>query len=1063
MSRAELEIRLWGPITVLESGAPVDLPPSRKARALLAYLVATGRPHGRSSLCDLLWDDVDDPRAGLRWALSKLRPVVDRTERRRIVTFRDRVEFDADAAAIDLHRVRSEIPDDPSEAPVEALEAALGGFRGDFLEDLELPRCHQWEAWRMGMREDMRKLQLSILVALTGRLRGDPNAALPHAFARLRLEPFSEDAHIVAMELLGDLGRLDQALEVFERCRRTLSRELGTAPSPALGAARRRLRHRAAGGLGVEGSAEEAPKRVAGVLTNFPAPEGLPEPGPEDPPLVGRADEFEVLARIAQGGEGDEPTAALITGEPGIGKTRLLRELVGQVRSKGKWVLGAPVFESEEIRPYGPWIDLIRSLPDGVMDDDVRRNLSALLTAPGPSPPDHGPAARTRIFESVARLLVGLATPRNPGLVVLDDVQWLDASSAALLHYVVRAAGKAPLALALAAREEEIEEGSAPARVLRSLDEGGRLRRIPLRRLDSSETATLVRAVDDAADSSRIFATSEGNPLFALAMAGSLRESLGRASGSVEEELSFRLERLDPEARSLLPWAAALGRAFDVPTLVRVTDRPDPEIVAALDRLERRGILRASGPDRYDFTHSLLRRTAYRRLSEPMRRAVHRSIARTLDDARSREASTASAVAHHAELGGLPALAARSCAEAAEHSLWLFAFDEAAELVSRGLEQLGDLPDETRIPLEMGLLRIYGFRSMRGLRPEDVEARVQRVTGEAVASGLTPVVALGHATLMELQYQRGALAQAARSSVSAADAGREGEPAAAIRALTETATCLLLLDQAPDDARRLASEAFDLAEEHDVEMDVLALARAFLHHHDGELEAACRAFQDVIRLGRKNRDRWWECPALTRMAIVELDRGDPEAALARAREAEALSERLGDEAEAAFARGLGAVARCLGAATGSWGQEAGTLEDRDEPVDGAASGDASGSMPEEEGALRAVDEALEELRNLDSLWAIGQLQAYAAEVELRGGRAGASGERAEEAVGAARTLEQPSLLAVGRSLLARSTALEGSAEAAARQLADYEAPAVPRHLSARARRSLRQARDAVSR
>jgi hypothetical protein len=72
-------------------------------------------------------------------------------------------------------------------------------------------------------------------------------------------------------------------------------------------------------------------------------------------------------------------------------------------------------------------------------------------------------------------------------------------------------------------------------------------------------------------------------------------------------------EEWDPEARSLLPWVAALGRAFDVPTLVQVMDRPAPEIVEAIDRLERRGILRATGPDRYDFTHSLLRQAAYRR------------------------------------------------------------------------------------------------------------------------------------------------------------------------------------------------------------------------------------------------------------------------------------------------------------------------------------------------------------------------------------------------------------------------------------------------------------------
>jgi len=1040
MSPQQLEILLLGPLEVRGSGVRLDLPPSKKARALLAYLVASGRPHARSSLCALLWQEVNDPRAGLRWALSKLRTVVDQGESSRIVTSGDRVEFQGGEGEVDLHRIRSAISDGPATASLDALKEAQQAFRGEFLEGLDLPSCHRFEAWCLGMRERLRLRHVSVLAALTHRLRDTPEEALPHALARLALDPFAEEAHIAAMDLLGDLGRVDRALEVYEGCRRMLSDHLEVPPSEELESARRRLgtptrpRPVAAGSPEGGGGGEREASRI---LATLPQPEGLPAIGEEDPILVGREEEVEALRRIVRGAgsgadtgaeSGGRPTVVLLTGEPGIGKTRLLREMVGDVRSLGGWTLSGQVFETEEVRPYGAWAEMLRQLPPGLLDTRMRRALSGLLTGPAElrSP---GPTERTQLFDAVRLLLERLARARGPGLLVLDDVQWLDASSAALLHYVTRTLGSSPLVLALSAREEEIPPGSSTARALKALNDAGILQRIPLRRLDADETGALVRSVDRSLDPEPVFATSEGNPFFALAVAASLRDGVPSTPATIQEELQDRLARLDASALSLLPWAAALGRAFDVPTLERVLERSTPEIVEAIDGLERRGILRARGGDRYDFTHSLLRQAAYRRPSEPARRAIHRRIAQAMDRMDPGEGREPGAMAYHAELGGLPGLSVQACIEAAEQSLWMFALDEAAELVERGLAQVDGLSDEVRVPLEMGLLRIYSFRSMRERRPQGVEERVERVTEEARASGALRIVAIGHALLMDLQYQRGAFHEAARSSVRSADAGRESEPDTAIRALSETAACLLLLDQAPDDARRLAEEAFDLADEHGIETDVVWLARALLRHQEGDLDGASFAFGEVIRLGRRARDRWWECPALTRMVMVELDRGEPGGALALAREAEEQARRMDDDPQAAFARALGALA------------EAG------DPADPALD--------------EALDEALEELRGLDSLWKIGHVQSYAAELELERGRADVARRRAEETLAAARVLDRPSLLAVAQALLARCAVLEGCPEEAARYL---EAPEItrPHHrLSHRARQVVRRAREAV--
>lgn len=1044
MSPSQLDIRLLGPVEVRGDGTPRALPPSRKARALLGYLVATRRPHGRSELCDLLWEGAEDPRGSLRWALTKLRSVVDGGDQPRIVTSGDRVAFDCEDVQVDVHQVRCVTPD----GPLQALERAVGAFQGEFLEDLDALDGHDFQTWCLGVREDLRSHHLMLRKGLVDRLRGEPEAALPHALARVRLDPFAEAGYVDAMDLLRELGSMDRALALYERCRRILDEEFGAAPSHELEEARRRIEAPAQASRradeadvpgGVAGRASgtgREPRALASALATLPTPEGLPEPGPDDPPLVGRSRERRALSRALRAvGERSEQGAVLLTGEPGIGKTRLLRELVGEVRATGGWVLCGPVFEAEGIRPYGPWTDLIRTVPAAARGGDLQRDLSPLLADPAHRERGEGPSEQARLFEAVARLLERLASARSPGLVVLDDLHWLDPSSAALLHYVARRRIDAPLLLALAAREEEMEEASAQARALRSLSRAGRLRRIVLGRLGAAETERLVQSISARADAERIISASEGNPLFALALLAAQREGVADAPTTIEEELSHRLQRLDAGDRSLLPWAAALGRAFDVTRLVQVMDRSTAEVVDSLARLERRGILRPAGADRYDFSHSLLRQAAYRRVPEPGRRAVHRTIALVLARSEEEGRGAPAIVAHHADLGGLRELAARSYLAGAEHALWLLSLDEAGDQVTRGLDQVASLADGTRIPLEMELLRVYGFRNMRDRRPPDLETRVRRVTEEARKAELTGTVSVGHAVLTELEYQRGAFSEAAESSRRSARAGIDSEPHTAIRALAETGACLLLLDHAPEDARRLTAEAFSLAGRHGLELDVVALARALLQHRDGELDEAVRSFEEVILLGRRNRDRWWESPALIRMVMVELDRDDPDAASGRAREAEDLAEQVGDEPEAVFARALAAVA--------------------DERI--AARAGASASEPG-----HAVEEALRRLRTLDSLWHVGHVQAYAAEVDLRNECPDAARERAEEAAEAARALNLPSLRAHARALLAQAAAVRGSMDEAARHLDAPEVARPPHPLSHRARRTLRRVREMVS-
>src|SRR5947209_9897173 len=124
-----LEIRLLGELEVVRDGSAVPLPASRKSRALLAFLAATARPHLRARLCELLWDGPDDPRAALRWSLTKIRPILDDDGVARIAADHEQVSFEPAGALVDLASLRAETGTDAGSLSIEALTRAAARFR----------------------------------------------------------------------------------------------------------------------------------------------------------------------------------------------------------------------------------------------------------------------------------------------------------------------------------------------------------------------------------------------------------------------------------------------------------------------------------------------------------------------------------------------------------------------------------------------------------------------------------------------------------------------------------------------------------------------------------------------------------------------------------------------------------------------------------------------------------------------------------------------------------------------------------------------------------------------
>ncbi len=675
-----LELRFLGEMEVVKGGERVELPPSKKTRALLAYLVLTGRAHRRDRLCQLLWEDADDPKGALRWSLSRLRVVVDEPGLARIAGSRERVSFEAHGARVDIVELKRLLAAGLSGAPLAELEAWARGFRGELLEGLGLEDLLELQAWCLAEREEARRLRAALLRALVARLEKDPAAALPHARDLVVVEPLDRSANASLVRLLGAAGRLAEAEQHYESVRR-LDAELGRPPAPDVEEAWRAAR---AGG-------------TARAAVSAPPPPAAPA----EAVLVGRRDEKARLVRLLAETVRDRRLhAVLLTGEPGIGKTRLLEELCRSARAQGATVLEGPAFEAEAGRPFAPWLEILRQLPPEALAR-AGGELSTLLPELSPA---GAPPTRDRVFTAVVELLSERAASAPPLVLALDDVHWLDSASAELLHAVARLGRPLPILLLLAARAGELYDNEAVQRTLRGLRELRLLEEMRLRPLNVEETRDLVEETAPGANVRALHAESGGNPLLALEMARALAEPRPepRAEpGTVTGLVRGRVERLSPEAVDVLRWSALFERGIDVARLGALMALPLDRLLGALTLLERHALLRVregSGRGNYDFAHEVVRRAVSSELTQPRRRLMHRRIAEHLETAESRDA-TAAELAHHAALAGEHALAAEACVRAGRLFLRQCANEEAWAMARRGRKHAAEVDEPRRSAL----------------------------------------------------------------------------------------------------------------------------------------------------------------------------------------------------------------------------------------------------------------------------------------------------------------------------------------------------------------------------
>ncbi len=677
---------------------------SLRLQRFLALIALRRNPQHRSRLAFELWPDSDERQA--RTNLRKL-----------LHDFRHSLPDTDEFVEIDNETVRW-IQTGPSEVDVLRfhdamaagdLELATRLYSGDLL-----PACY--DDWVLDERAKLRDEVYGALVQLTEEAAEHDNhkTIIRHTQSIIDLEPTDEAAVRYQMEAHIALGDRAAALRSYHRYAEVLDRDLGVAPGDAIEAIYQDLQAGAPNRDDVQG------ENLAPVAES---------------PFVGRDLEWKQLYEIWNTARECGAHLALVTGEPGIGKSRLALELGRRVRAEGHVVASARAYEAAGRLPWGPVVDLLRSNAlrshidtlDTVWRAELARLLPELLDSPQSSAPSQSGdlTQRHRLFDAVRRAIVVGDRPR---LLIIDDLQWCDAETIELIGFVVRSGQNSPILIVGTVRSEEVSKQHPLVGLIDALNHDQAVTTVPLDRLDESTTAMLaarLRAEDtiDPELAARLWSETEGNPLFVIeAIRAGISSDEGKAvlTPTMRAVLGARLGQLTEGTRRLTEVAAVIGRPFSISLMVLATGIDEHELVDHIDELWRRRIIRDQGLT-YDFSHDKLRAVALEMVSPARRRQLHRAVAKAITAELQNDIGAASPqLAAHYDQAGMVEPAIDAYRAAGARAVAVSALDEAVAMFRRALSLLAELPTsgdrdalelDIRIALGSPLVALEGYGS----------------------------------------------------------------------------------------------------------------------------------------------------------------------------------------------------------------------------------------------------------------------------------------------------------------------------------------------------------------
>jgi ATP/maltotriose-dependent transcriptional regulator MalT len=467
--------------------------------------------------------------------------------------------------------------------------------------------------------------------------------------------------------------------------------------------------------------------------------------------FVGRLSELAELELAEREAADGRPALVLLGGESGVGKTRLVAEF--EQRVPDALVLrGESVEPGEGELPYAPLLSALRPLVRerhpalDRLSPGSRAQLATLLPALGDAPERSRPPRETdqiRLFEALLELL-DLLSESQPVVLILEDVHWADRSTRTFVAFLARSLRQERVLLLLTYRSDELHRRHALRPLLAELDRLERAVPIELERLDRAELAEVLAGIlgeapgDQLVD--RLFARSEGNPLYTEELLAAGLDGRGSAPQSLRDAFMLRIERLCDDAR-IAARAVAVGRSLDGPTIAAVVGFDGERLYAALREAVAEQVLVAGTDDAFRFRHALLREALYDDLLPGERVELHLMLARALEQRPSGEATEVervTTIATHYAAAGDQTAALRATVSAALAAQRVQAYGEVAEAAERALELWPRVPEDARAELELDHVGLLA-----------VAARAQGVAGDR-NRGLQ----LWHRALEELDPER---------------------------------------------------------------------------------------------------------------------------------------------------------------------------------------------------------------------------------------------------------------------------------------------------------------------
>jgi ABC-type oligopeptide transport system substrate-binding subunit/DNA-binding SARP family transcriptional activator len=649
-----------GTLDIRHDGQQLPKPATLKSQSLLAYLILhRHRPQSRDRLVGLFWGDRPErkARASLSTALWHIRRCLPENY---VESDPQTVQFDPESDLwLDVDEFQSHVSQDD----VAALQSAVALYRGDFLDGF----YHEW------VIDERYRLETLFMEALTRLMRGleatsEHHSALATALRLLERDPLREDAHRLAMRAYCCLGQRNAALEQYHRCCEIVQEELGAGPMVET----TELYEEIMDGRFPLGRVPEAVPAAEPAMRPAPVAGRNPLDVMAPSRLIGREDELAFLDDWWQRAEAGQGKLVLMSGEAGVGKSRLAQEFANALRLQGVRVLWGCCYEFERALPYQPVAEALRTVlpsltaaeltdfPSWVLEEVARLVPEVLEKRPGleVSPSIPSDEQRARLFEALARVLAELSS-HGTILIVLEDLHWASGSTLQLVHYLVRQLTDDRVLMVGSFRPEEVRPGHPLQALRRRLIRDGLA--VPLRvsRLSSSAVEAVVVEMSGVGDEAlplakRLYQETEGNPFFLIETVKGLFDTgsilleggawRGDFSGisegtlalptSLSEAIQERVQNVNENAREAVRLAAVLGREFDFDSLNAAWGQGEGATLEALDDLLRLRLIDegngAKGRD-YIFTHHKIREVIYSSMSRRRRQQAHALVGTTME------------------------------------------------------------------------------------------------------------------------------------------------------------------------------------------------------------------------------------------------------------------------------------------------------------------------------------------------------------------------------------------------------------------------------------------------